>query len=80
MGGIILLGDRRNTGFCLNCGTDLLIPWNDYQCCVKCTEQLVGCKKTVENRKTKSTGVKKHVVHKGLISRQRKPIGGIPRE
>jgi hypothetical protein len=80
MGEIELLGDRRNTGFCLMCGTDLILPWNDYQCCTKCTERLVGCRKTVENRKTKRTNVKKTIVHRGLIAKQRKPIGGIPRE
>jgi len=75
---IEVIGDRRNTGFCLMCGTTLMIPWNDYQCCDNCTRRIVNCRKTVENRKGKVRKVRRDVVHKMKIAKQRKPIGGIP--
>lgn len=43
MGAIITLGDRRNSGFCLMCGTDLITPWNEFQCCHKCTKYIEEC-------------------------------------
>jgi predicted nucleic acid-binding Zn ribbon protein len=78
MGLIEIIGDRKNSGFCIRCGKDLLIPWNDYQCCPDCTEFLAYHKKLAENRKVKSTRVKKCVIPSYAIARQRKTIGGIP--
>ena len=80
MGEIILLGDRRNTGFCLKCGTDLVIPWNDYQCCTECTKFLAHHKKLAESRTEPSKRVKKNIIPRYNIALQRKPIGGIPRD
>lgn len=75
---IHVVGDRRNTGFCLSCGTTLLIPWNDYQCCVKCTEKIESIVRTTKNRQGKVRKVKKQVLKSNTIMRQAKPIGGIP--
>jgi len=75
---IHVVGDRRNTGFCMMCGADLLLPWNDYQCCPKCTEKLAYIKKVTEQRKGKVRKVKKNVLKSNTVMRQRKPIGGIP--
>lgn len=77
---IHVVGDRRNTGFCMMCGTDLMIPWNDYQCCSKCTEKLSYIKKITEVRKDKIRKVGKNILKSNTIMRQRKPIGGIPIE
>jgi len=47
------LGDRRNSGFCLMCGTDLIVPWNSFQCCAKCTEYIEKCQvAAIEKAKT----------------------------
>jgi len=75
---IHVIGDRRNTGFCIKCGTALIIPWNDYQCCVKCTEKLEAIVRTTKNRQGKVKKVRKQSVNSRTIMRQRKPIGGIP--
>ena len=40
---LITVGDRRHSGFCLKCGTDLLEPYNDYHCCTKCTTEVEEC-------------------------------------
>jgi hypothetical protein len=77
---IEVIGDRRNTGFCLMCGTDLMIPWNDYQCCGECTKRIVSCRKKVESREGKVNKVRRDIVHKLKIAKQRKTIGGIPQE
>jgi len=78
MGLIEIIGDRKNSGFCIRCGKDLMIPWNDYQCCPDCTEFLKHHKKLAEKRKVKSARVKKNIISSSTIMRQRKPIGGIP--
>ena len=49
---IEIIGDRKNSGFCIRCGTDLLIPWNDFQCCDECTRFLMKHKKLAENKNT----------------------------
>jgi len=78
MGLIELLGDRRNSGFCTMCGTDLLLPWNDYQCCSKCTGYIEHCKGVTSQKKGKSRRVNKTILTRKNIMRQIKPIGGIP--
>jgi len=73
---IHVIGDRRSTGFCIKCGTDLMIPWNDYQCCPECTEELEYHKKVAEQRKGKAPG--KKIMPSRNIMRQYKRLGGIP--
>lgn len=75
---IHVVGDRRNTGFCIKCGTELMVPWNDYQCCAKCTELLDSVVRVTKNRQGKVKKVRKQTLNKYAIMRQRKPIGGIP--
>lgn len=75
---IHVIGDRRNTGFCIKCGKDLQIPWNDFQCCTKCTKKLEHLIGVTKKRKEKVTKVGKKVVNSRTVMRQRKPIGGIP--
>ena len=75
---IDVIGDRRNTGFCMMCGTTLMIPWNDYQCCPECTRKITHIRKVTEARKEKIRKVGKNIIKSNAIMRQRKPIGGIP--
>jgi len=49
---IVTFGDRKHSGFCLKCGTDILEPYNDYQCCVKCTRD-IELAKVEQARKSK---------------------------
>ena len=70
------LGDRRNSGFCMMCGTDLIVPWNDYQCCSKCTQYIEQSVKTI--RMSKDTRRHKRSISSRDVMRQIKPIGGIP--
>ena len=76
--GIIRPGQRFGTGFCLMCGTDLIIPWNDYQCCTECTGKLEYHKKLAERNSGKKNKGKKHVMMSKDVMRQVRPIGGIP--
>lgn len=75
---IHVVGDRRNTGFCMKCGTELMVPWNDYQCCAKCTEKIESIVRCTKNRQGKVKKVRKQVVKSNAVMRQTKPIGGIP--
>ena len=75
---IHVVGDRRNTGFCIKCGSDLQIPWNDFQCCTKCTKKLEYLVKVTKDRKETVKKVGKKVLNRHAVMRQRKPIGGIP--
>jgi hypothetical protein len=75
---IDLPGDRLNSGFCLNCGAILMLPYNDLQCCEACTEAVMKAKYETEKRKQK--GKKAKVVqrmgtHISKIRLQRLPIG-----
>jgi len=73
---IIKPGDRIHTGFCLMCGADLIIPWNDYQCCTKCTGFIEECQAVT--RRSKDKRRHKKFLNSGDIMRQALPIGGIP--
>jgi len=80
MGGqevIVTLGDRRNSGFCLMCGTDLIRPWNDYQCCSECTKKIEWAIAETErkNRAKKGKVGGQMVVDRRRILRQVAPIG-----
>jgi len=70
------LGDRRHSGFCLMCGTDLMIPWNDYQCCTECTKFIQECQTITRMSKDKRS--RKKILNSRDIMRQAGPIGGIP--
>ena len=75
---IVTFGDRRNSGFCLKCGSLLIQPVNDYQCCSECTEYIEWCLKKLEHKarhakKGKIGGMR--VVDRRNILRQVKPIG-----
>ena len=62
MGEIETLGDRRNSGFCLMCGTDLILPWNKFQCCTKCTKYINECQIAAFEKAKTPNRVKKGVV------------------
>ena len=74
---IHVIGDRRSTGYCIKCGTDLIVPWNDYQCCAECTKEIEYHKKTAEMNRGKKTSNKK-VLMSGFVMRQARRLGGIP--
>ena len=78
MGIIIKPGERIHSGFCLMCGTDLIIPWNDYQCCTECTNKLEYHKKTAQMNKGKHRKKKRNILMSDKVMRQVRPIGGIP--
>lgn len=72
---IVKLGDRRNSGFCLMCGTSLIVPWNDFQCCASCTKKLEAIS---EKAKRDTTDRSRHmggcVIQKSNILRQVAPL------
>jgi hypothetical protein len=80
---IVKYGDRKNSGKCLMCGTILLEPVNDYQCCTVCTEKIQKALYEFEKKQRKYTrrGKKmpktsgRRVVSKCHIMRQAVPIG-----
>lgn len=72
---IDVLGDRRNSGYCLRCGTLLMItPWNEYQCCVACTEIIETVAKRELTKKPKKDGGGRMVILKPSIFRQLRPL------
>ncbi len=72
---IDVLGDRRNTGYCLKCGTLLMVtPWNEYQCCSPCTEIIETVARRELTRKPKKTGGGRMVILKPSIMRQLRPM------
>lgn len=73
---IDVLGDRRNTGYCLRCGTYLMIiPWNEYQCCPPCTDIMeVVSRRELTRKKTKKDGGGRMVILKPSIMRQLRPM------
>ena len=73
---IELLGNRLNSGFCLMCGTDLIIPWNDYQCCAEHTAFIEQSQNII--RMSKDYRRHKRSISSRDVMRQIKPIGGIP--
>ena len=73
--GIIVPGDRRNSGFCLGCGTTLLQPWNDYQCCAGCTRNIVKCLEEFERKRKRQKSVGTRPVKSQQIFRQVAPMG-----
>ena len=75
---IVKLGDRRNSGFCLKCGTLLVHPYNDYQMCVACTEFIEHCLKKLEHKRKIAKGKKiggMAVLDKRNVLRQAAPMG-----
>jgi hypothetical protein len=78
MGLIINPGKRVGTGFCLMCGADLIVPWNDYQCCSECTGRLEYHKKLAQRNSGKRNKGKKHAMMSKNVMRQRRRLGGIP--
>jgi hypothetical protein len=78
MGGrevIVQLGDRRNSGFCLMCGTNLIEPWNDYQCCTKCTGVIKGNLAALKTKQMGGVKTGSFVITKDKIARQVAPLG-----
>ncbi len=78
MGGqevIVQLGDRRNSGFCLACGTTLIQPWNDYQCCSNCTRSIQESLHQFELKRRKQKSVGSRMVKSEQILRQITPVG-----
>lgn len=73
---IVQLGDRRNSGFCLKCGSLLIHPYNDYQCCVECTAFIEDCLKRLAYKQSKNEKVGgMGVVNKANVARQVVPLG-----
>ena len=75
MSELIRMGDRRNSGFCLMCGTNLIQPWNDYQCCSDCTRTITENLQAFERKRKrqKSVGMRSAKTHQ--IKIQAVPIG-----
>lgn len=69
------LGDRLNSGFCLKCGQFLLMPWNDYQCCSKCTKDIEQALAAFNYKRKVNHKVGSGRVHRAAINRQASPIG-----
>lgn len=73
---VITLGDRRNSGFCLKCGTGLIPPYNDYQCCSSCTKEIMEAITELKHKsKAKKGKVGGKLVDRRAILRQVVPIG-----
>lgn len=75
---IVTLGDRRNSGFCLKCGALLIQPYNDYQCCSKCTAYIQDCIKQLNIKKAKAKDGKvggMRLIDNRNILKQVSPIG-----
>lgn len=81
---IVTYGDRKHSGFCIMCGTDLLEPINDFQCCSKCTKIIETCQDNV--RTTKARGDKmphlkgRVCINSGDVMRQVVPLGAPTRK
>ncbi len=81
MGGqeaIVKLGDRRHSGFCLGCGTTLIQPANDYQCCSECTGEIEHALGKLEHKRKMAKDGKvggMQVLDKRNILRQAVPMG-----
>ena len=72
---IVQLGDRRNSGFCLSCGTSLIVPYNDYQCCPNCTLMIEENLNIFRHKRKKQKKVGTVQVQSKQILRQVAPIG-----
>lgn len=69
------LGDRRNSGFCLECGADLITPWNHFQCCSKCTAYIEECQvAAIEKAKTPNRVKKGVIISRRNIARPYKVV------
>ncbi len=81
MGGrevIVKFGDRRHSGFCLQCGTLLVHPFNDYQCCTECTNYIEHCLVELERKRGRAKDGKiggMQVLDKRNVLRQVVPMG-----
>ena len=74
--GLDVLGDRLNSGFCLKCGALLFQPWNDYQCCSGCTNDILKALTAFEYKRKKRRYMDKVLlVHKKYVAKQIMPIG-----
>ncbi len=73
---IIKLGDRRHSGFCVaGCGALLMEPFNDYQCCLGCTEEVERNLAAYRVKRQKNKKVGRIVVQSHQILRQVVPMG-----
>jgi len=70
-----LLGDRLNSGFCLKCGTYLMLPWNDYQTCSICTADIKRALAAFAYKRKRNPKVGSSKVHRAMINKQILPIG-----
>ena len=70
-------GDRLHSGFCLQCGTTLIEPINDFQCCSECTKKILEAQHKFEKKRKKTKKMNnKLVIHTHRIAKQVMPIGG----
>ena len=72
---MIDLGDRLNSGFCLKCGTLLMFPINDYQCCSSCTGDIEKALAAFERKRKQNKHVGSMRTHRAFINKQIAPIG-----
>lgn len=73
---IDLLGDRLNSGFCLKCGSLLMLPCNDYQCCSECTKYILEALNKFNYKRKKTKRMNRGVlVSENQIAKQIMPIG-----
>jgi len=72
---IDLLGDRLNSGFCLKCGSLLILPMNDYQTCSGCTADIERALAAFRHKRKHNKRVGSARTHRAFINRQMMPIG-----
>jgi len=66
---IDVLGDRRNSGFCLKCGAFVMAE-NEMQMCAGCQELVKTISRKASKDKPKKTKEARLVIHKGDIFRR----------
>ena len=68
---IHVIGDRRNSGFCLMCGGILIEPINSIQCCSECTKKIQNDIQEFHRKRKQVDKMKsKNIVHKKQIAQR----------
>lgn len=71
------MGSRLNSGYCVDCGATLILPYNDYQCCSQCTAKIEAIIRKTKGDKPKAKFLKppkKKVLDSRNILKQLRPI------
>jgi len=70
------MGSRLNSGNCVDCGTPLIYPYNDYQCCSSCTAKIEAIVKKTKGNKPKPKFLKPmqyKIIDRRNVLRQLRP-------